>query len=71
MGGVAVAAVAVGITFGLLANSTNTAALSAPFQSDAIALHGTAQTWATVANVSYLTAGAAALTGLLLFFLQR
>lgn len=71
MGGVAVAAVAVGVSFGLLANSNNSAAVMAPFQSDAVALRGTAQTWALVANLSYVTAGAAALTGLLLFFLQR
>lgn len=71
MGGVAVAAVAVGVTFGVLANSTYATAMGAPFQSDAIAQYATAQTWALVANVSYVTAGAAALTGLLLFFLQR
>lgn len=71
MGGVAVAAVAVGVTFGVLANSTYATAMGAPFQSDAIAQYATARTWALVANVSYVTAGAAALTGLLLFFLQR
>lgn len=71
MGGVAVAAVAAGVSFGLLASSNNVAAAGAPFQSDAVALQRTAQTYALVANLSYVTAGVAALTGLLLFFLQR
>ncbi|MDP3499058.1 MAG: hypothetical protein Q8S33_01945 [Myxococcales bacterium] len=71
MGGVAVAAVAAAVSFGLLASSNNVAAVGAPFQSDAVALQRTAQTYALVANLSYVTAGVAALTGLLLFFLQR
>lgn len=69
--GVAVVAVGVAVTFGLLANSNNTASQRASFQSDAIAFRRMAESQALVANVSYVGAGVAALTGLLLFFLQR
>lgn len=69
--GVAVAAVGVAVTFGLLASSSDAAARQASFQSDAVSFRRTAESQALIANVSYVGAGVAALTGLLLFFLQR
>jgi hypothetical protein len=70
-GGTAVAAVAAGVTFGVLsAGASNTLLTQHHSTAAADALVAQSQTYATVANVSYGVAGAAAITAVILFFVE-
>lgn len=70
-GGVAVAGLASGITFGVLSASASNALLTQHHSTSAAdGLITQSQTYATVANVSYGVAGAAAITAVILFFVE-
>jgi hypothetical protein len=70
-GGVAVAGLGAGVTFGVLSNSNlSTLKSTQHSRADADGLISGARTDATVANVSYGVAAAAAATAVVLFFLE-
>jgi hypothetical protein len=71
-GGVAVAGVGAGVTFGLLANSNASTLRGSVHTSDqANGYVNNAKTDATVANISYGVAAAAAATAIVLFFVEK
>ena len=66
--GAAVAAAATGVAFGVLSGGTVQEARGAVWAEDKARLHDQAQTQATVANVAYGVAGAAAVTAIITWF---
>jgi hypothetical protein len=69
--GISLVGFGIGAGFGASAHSLDAQAQAAVFQSDAVAMHGQAQTSATVANVCFALASAVALTALVLFIVLR